>query len=151
MTQSHIRATLDRAGFKLNKRKYEFFKKELEFLRHIVGHQGIRINPESKKCVESIKRPYNVEELRGFQGFCSYLQMFIRNYALTASTLYELTEKHTPFDWSTQHEEAFYSLKQQLLSLPTLKFPARNERLHLFTGVSNKAVRAYLMQCCNTE
>ena len=42
---------LQKAGLKLNPKKCEFNKLEVEFLRYIIGIEGIKINPEKIKVI----------------------------------------------------------------------------------------------------
>ena len=43
---------LQKAGLKLNLTKYKFNKPEVEFLRYILGIEGIKINPEKIKVIQ---------------------------------------------------------------------------------------------------
>ena len=42
---------LQEAGLKLNPKKYKFNKLEVEFLRYIIGIEGIKIDPEKIKVI----------------------------------------------------------------------------------------------------
>ena len=43
---------LQKAGLKLNPKKYKFNKPEVEFLRYIIGIKEIKINPEKIKVIQ---------------------------------------------------------------------------------------------------
>ena len=43
---------LQEAGLKLNPKKYKFNKPEVEFLRYIIGIEGIKIDPEKIKVIQ---------------------------------------------------------------------------------------------------
>ena len=43
---------LQKVGLKLNLKKYNFNKPEVEFLRYIIGIEGIKINPEKIKVIQ---------------------------------------------------------------------------------------------------
>ena len=43
---------LQEVGLKLNLKKYEFNKLEVEFLRYIIGIKGIKIDPEKVKVIQ---------------------------------------------------------------------------------------------------
>jgi hypothetical protein len=42
---------LEKAGIKINKFKYTFHAKEMEFLSYIIGLDGIKINPKKVQAV----------------------------------------------------------------------------------------------------
>ena len=43
---------LQKVELKLNLKKYKFNKLEVEFLRYIIGIEGIKINPEKIKVIQ---------------------------------------------------------------------------------------------------
>ena len=43
---------LQEVGLKLNLKKYKFNKLEVEFLRYIIGIEGIKIDPEKIKVIQ---------------------------------------------------------------------------------------------------
>ncbi|KAL9254955.1 Retrovirus-related Pol polyprotein from transposon 17.6-like protein [Drosera capensis] len=62
----HLKVVLDslqKAGLKLNGKKYEFGKVSLVYLGHIIGEGTIRVDPEKVKAVLEWPRPQIVTEL----------------------------------------------------------------------------------------
>ena len=53
-------------------KKYDFIKKELKFLRHIVSREGIRMDPEKIEKMVNIEPPKNLKELRSRLGLFSF-------------------------------------------------------------------------------
>jgi hypothetical protein len=43
--------TLEKAGMRINKPKYTFYTKEVEFLSYIIGSDRIKINPKKVQTV----------------------------------------------------------------------------------------------------
>ena len=108
---------------KLNPKKCEFMSEEAEYLGHIVTPQGLKPNQRNLDAVKEFPVPTNVKQLRQFLGLTSHYQRFILGYAKTAQSLYNLTKQGTPFNWTVSCEQAFDSLKSELLTAPILAYP----------------------------
>ena len=63
---------LQEAGLKLNPKKYKFNKPEVEFLRYIIGIEGIKIDPEKIKAIQQWPTPTSVKEVQVFLGFANF-------------------------------------------------------------------------------
>ena len=72
------------AGLKLKPRKCQLFKKEVEYLGHIVSASGIKTDPKKIPAVRDRPEPNNITALRSFIGLCSYYRRFILGFADTA-------------------------------------------------------------------
>ena len=73
----HLRMVLDILGqHKLYAKmpKCEFNKPELQFLGHIVGRQGIRMDPSKTAVIAEWPLPKDAHELRSFLGLATYLR-----------------------------------------------------------------------------
>jgi hypothetical protein len=53
-------------------KKYEFGKRNIEFLGHIVGKDGLQLEVKKVKKIKNMKKPESVTEVRSFLGLCSY-------------------------------------------------------------------------------
>ena len=51
-------------GLMIKVKKYDFTKKKLKFLGHIINRKGIRINPEKIEKMVNIGSSKNLKELR---------------------------------------------------------------------------------------
>src|SRR5215213_10164598 len=52
--------------------KTRFHAKKVGFLGHIVGVNGIRMNPDKISAVQDWPTPKNVKDVQSFTGFCNY-------------------------------------------------------------------------------
>jgi hypothetical protein len=79
-------------------KKYEFGKRNIEFLGHIVGKDGLQ--PEVKKVekIKNMKRPESVTEVRSFLGLCSYYRKFMKDFSKIAKPLFNLVKKDNKFE-----------------------------------------------------
>ncbi len=79
-------------------------------------------------------------------GLCSYYRRFVRNFAVEAAPLHALTQKGAVFNWSSECEEAFRSLKHALSSPPIVAHPIFTLPFQLYTDASHDCVGSVLAQ-----
>ena len=77
---------------KLKASKCELFKKQINYLGHMVGHQGVATDPKNIEAVTVWPRPTTVTEIRSFLGFVSYYRRFIPNFSKIAKPLDKLLQ-----------------------------------------------------------
>ena len=92
---------LRNAGLKVKPTKCDFFKQEVMFLVHVISEKGISTDKSKVDKVVSWPTPTNLQQLQQFLGFASYYRRFIQNFATISKPLHRLTEKKTPFHWSS--------------------------------------------------
>ena len=78
---------LKAAGLKLKPSKCELFRKQINYLGHVVGHNGVTTDPIKIESVTEWPRPTTVTEGRSFLGFVSYYRRFIPNFSKVAKPL----------------------------------------------------------------
>ena len=62
---------------KLKLAKCEFGQSKIQFLGHIINHEGIRTLPEKTEEISKIKAPRNADKVRTFLGLLNYYHRFI--------------------------------------------------------------------------
>ena len=146
-----VLARFAQAGLKLKSQKCQLFKREVDFLGHVINEHGIHTNPQKIECVKTWPTPKNITELRSFLGLCSYYRRFIANYSHVAKPLTRLTEKDQRFNWTSECSEAFGRLKHMLVTAPILAHPDFTKPFILDTDASNHAIGAVLSQKTGNE
>ena len=73
---------------------------EVTFLGHIVGTEGIKVDPSKVEAVRDWPRPRNASEVRSFLGLAGYYWQFVEGFSKIASPMTELTKKNQRFAWS---------------------------------------------------
>ncbi|KAL1915188.1 uncharacterized protein VTP21DRAFT_7464 [Calcarisporiella thermophila] len=68
-------------GLKLKRSKCKFFRKEVKYLGHVIGENGISTDPEKTKAITEFLEPTNLTEVRRSYGLLSYYRRFIRNFS----------------------------------------------------------------------
>ncbi len=134
------------AGLKLKVNKCHFARSEVSYLGHVVSSQGLLPDEKNLVKVRSWPTPRTVTEVRAFVGLCSYYRRFVRNFAVEAAPLHALTQKSAVFNWSSECEEAFRSLKHALSSPPIVAHPIFTLPFQLYTDASHDCVGSVFAQ-----
>ena len=137
---------LKAAGLKLKPKKCFLFKREILYLGHVVSYKGVSCDPEKVEAVARWTPPRTVRQVRTFVGTVGYYKRFIKDYAEICRPLYHLTKPSVKFEWSSECEEAFQTLKDRLLSAPIMSYPREEGQYVLDTDASGFAIGAVLSQ-----
>ena len=78
---------------KLKLSKCQFWKKEIEYLGHLVSQEGINVMPDKINTVLRIKPPSNVKEAKSALGIMGYVASFIPMYSEVVRHINKLTRK----------------------------------------------------------
>lgn len=139
------------AGMLLNAEKCQFGRTKIKFLGHVISHDGLEVDRERVSDLLNIPPPSTVTELRKALGAFAYLHRYIPGFCDIAQPLYNLiNERKTgPLNWTSEHTEAFNSLKKRVAGAPCLKLPDFSKPFWLVTDASNVGIGAQLAQLDN--
>lgn len=79
--------------------KCEFNKPELQFLGHIVGRHGIRMDPATTATVSEWPVPKDAHQLRSVLGLATYFRRFVQGYSKLVSPLTDLLKGIAYWVW----------------------------------------------------
>ncbi|GET59962.1 enzymatic polyprotein, putative [Rhizophagus irregularis DAOM 181602=DAOM 197198] len=127
-------------------KKCRFLERNIEFLGHIVGNDGLRPDDKKIEKIKEMKAPTTVKEVRSFLGLCSYYRKFVKNFSKIARPISDLRKKGIPFIWRREQQEAFEKLKEKLIQYPILQHPDWKKEFLLITDASGKGLGAVLSQ-----
>ncbi|GKD44737.1 putative reverse transcriptase domain-containing protein [Tanacetum coccineum] len=147
--ENHLRLMLDllrKEKLYAKFSKCEFWLQEVHFLRHVVNHDGIHVDPSKIEAVKSWKAPMTPSEVRSFLGLAGYYRCFIENFSKIAKPLTSLTQKNQKYEWGEKQEEAFQTLKDNLCNAPILSLPDGVEDFVVYCDASNQGLGCVLMQ-----
>lgn len=129
--------------------KCEFEQKELQYLGHIVGAEGVKVNPAKTRVVEQWPTPRSVREVRSFLGLANYFRRFVQGFALLTAPLVRLTRKGLvwhPDTWDDKCQKSFDGVKHALTHAPVLALPDFSRPMEVICDASLTGVGAVLMQ-----
>eukprot|EP00731_Ephydatia_muelleri_P035045 Em0093g14a len=145
----NIRAVFDRirqGGLKLRADKCCFLQRNVKYLGHLVGVDGLQVDPDKVGKVASWPVPQSAQQVQQFLGFANYYRRFIQGFAEVAKPLHRLTEHAVNFSWTAECQEAFENLRSRLTRAPILAFPDYTLPFVLDTDASDLGIGAVLSQ-----
>jgi hypothetical protein len=83
----------------LKQSKCSFGASKVEYLGHLVGKAGVRLDPKNIKVMQDWSDPKNLKILRGFMGLKGYNCKFVTNYGNIATPLTALLKRNY-FTWT---------------------------------------------------
>ena len=141
-----VLAKLREHRFFANRAKCSFNKPELEFLGHIVGREGVRVDPKKVQVVRDWIPPKDAHGVRRFLGLSNYFRRFIHQYSEKALPLTRLLRTNAQFHWGPEQQQAFEAIKQALTTAPVLAMPDFTKPFTVVTDASDQTVGGVLLQ-----
>ncbi|CAD6236937.1 GSCOCG00012487001-RA-CDS [Cotesia congregata] len=137
---------LRKAGLQLQPDKCHLFRKEIDYLGHIISADGVRPDPKKTDAVKKFPVPNSFKKVREFLGLTGYYRRFIDNYAKISKPLTSLLQKDATFEWGEKQAEAFETLKNKLIQTPILQFPDFSREFIITTDACDYGIGACLSQ-----
>jgi RNase H-like domain found in reverse transcriptase/Integrase zinc binding domain len=87
-----------------------------------------------------------LKQTRSFLGFGNFYRKFISHYSELARPLNDLTKKDKKFEWTTECQEAFDTMKKRFTEEPVLLMPDQLKPFQIESDTSKVATGAVLTQ-----
>ena len=148
-TESKMKLVFDalrKANITLKPEKCVIATEVLRYLGFVVSVDGIHVDPQKVRAIESLTEPTDVKTLRSFLGKTNYFHDFIPEYSIIAAPLYELIKLEEPWLWTQVHTNAFNKLKRSLIEAPILRHFDPKLETELITDASTKGIAFKLTQ-----
>ncbi|GFT96123.1 retrovirus-related Pol polyprotein from transposon 17.6 [Trichonephila clavipes] len=136
----------ERIHLKFNPSKCQFLTKSCKFLGFVVTPKGILIDKDKSVSINEFPVPTDQKQIKSFLGCCNFYRRYIKNFAKRALPLTNLLRKDTPFEWTSETQEAFDDIKKAILNPPVLALPDPNAELQITTDASSRGIGAVLEQ-----
>lgn len=148
--QQHLKlifTKLREFNLKVQLDKSEFFRKDVEFLGHVITPEGVKPNPSKLEAIEKFPLPKTVKEIKSFLGLIGYYRRFISNFARLVSPMTKCLKKGSTINTNdSDFLRAFHSCKELLMNAPILAYPDFEKPFKLTTDASNIAIGGVLAQ-----
>jgi hypothetical protein len=129
----------------LKQSKCAFGASEVEYLGHLVGKDGVRVDLKKIEAMQDWPHPKTLKILRGFLGLTGYYRKFVKNYGKIAAPLTALLKKNS-FTWTPAVAQAFQTLKMAMCTTLVLALPDFTKTFVLECDASGKGIGVVLMQ-----
>ncbi len=136
-------------NLKLKPSKCSFGYTEVKLLGHIVGRNGICVDPEKVVAIQRLPIPTTPTEVKSVLGLASFYRRFIPHFSDISRPLTNLTKKEVKFVWTQTCQKAFEILKEKLITAPILTQFDDRLSVILYTDASNYGLGALLCQIQN--
>ena len=132
-------------------RKAFFGRKEVKFLGHIAGEDGLKVDPEKVEAIKKMPAPTDVTGIKRVLGMCGYYRKFVPNFGQRTANMTDLLRKENKFEWGKDCEAEFEDLKTALSEAPALLMPRWNLPFIVRTDASDAGMGVILLQCVDGE
>jgi hypothetical protein len=129
----------------LKQSKCDFGTSKVEYLGHLVGKDGVRVDPKKIEAMQDWRHPKTLKRLCGFLGLTGYYRKFVKNYGNIAAPLTALLKKNS-FTWTPAAAQDFQTLKTTMCTTLVLALPDFTKTFVLECDTSGKGIGAVLMQ-----
>ena len=85
------------ANLKINTLNCAFFQTKVQFLEHVVGKDGLQVDPEKINSVRKFPTPANQTHVKSFLRLASYYRRYVQGFADIARPLHKASETSSEF------------------------------------------------------
>ncbi|XP_054025457.1 uncharacterized protein LOC128898081 [Dryobates pubescens] len=134
-------------GYRVSPQKAQIVQQQVTYLGYELTAGQRVLGPERKEAICSIPLPNTVKALRTFLGMTGWCRLWIYNYGLLVKPLCELLkETDKDLQWNGEAEQAFHTLKKELMRAPALGLPDVTKPFLLYSHESQGIALGVLAQ-----
>ena len=125
--------------------KCEFGLKNILYLSHFIGQDGMKVDMEKIKAIIEWPHSKNFTELRGFIGICTYYRKFVKWFSQLTLPLIDLIKKYA-LKWHEGDQKYFQRMKEVISNCPILALPDFSKPFVLECDASGEGIGVVLKQ-----
>lgn len=134
------------ANLTINAEKSKFLMKKIKYLGHIMGEEGIMMDPEKIEAITNFPAPTSPSQVRRLMGMAGFYRKFIQNFSDVTAPIINLLKKDVKFCWTNEAQDAFELLKTLLSSVPVIASPKFSEPFLIRCDASTEGIGSVLFQ-----
>jgi Reverse transcriptase (RNA-dependent DNA polymerase) len=96
---SKVLKQLCKHGLYANGKKCDFHSESVDYLSHMIGPNGLQMDPAKVKVIQDWPEPWKVKDIQSFLGFANFYRRYIYNYSDIVVPLTCLTQKNIPWNF----------------------------------------------------
>ena len=150
--EEHLKAVaeaIDRLigmGMQINPRKTAWVVEDVDYLCLTITREGIKPQEKKIKAILSIKSPQTQTEVRHFVGLVNFYKKFYEGRSKTIAPITALTEEGVKFEWTSERQEAFETMKAVMAQDTLVSLPSPGEEFTVHTDASNEQIGGCVSQ-----
>jgi hypothetical protein len=130
----------------VNAAKCKWFNHAVTYLGFVITRSGIQPQPEKIQGILNMKAPKTQKEVRRFVVMVNFYRNLYPKHAELLAPLTDLCGQNKKFVWSTEHDEAFAKIKQQMAQEAMLTYPQFDQPFIVYTDASDKQIGGVITQ-----
>jgi len=92
-----------------------------------------------------------MKDVQKFLGLANYYRWFVKDFAMIAKPLYEMTRKETKWNWEERQQKVFEELKRRFMTESVLVTPDLDREMRVKADASDFAMGGILSMKCEDE
>jgi RNase H-like domain found in reverse transcriptase/Reverse transcriptase (RNA-dependent DNA polymerase)/Integrase zinc binding domain len=128
----------------LKAKKCEFCQTQIEYLGMIIEEGKISMDTVKLGGIRDWPVPTMLKQTRSFLGFGNFYRKFISHYSELAQPLNNLMKKDKKFEWTTDCQRAFDTMKKPFMEEPVLLMPDQSKPFQIESDALKVATGAVL-------
>ena len=121
-TFTNLQQVAKKCNIKFNYDKLQYKLNEVEFFGETSTTCGCKPSKDKVAAMTYIPSSTNKKQVESFIGTINYLAKFSPRLSEIAEPIREFAKDKVPFNWHTEHQAAFTSLKKEIASASVLAF-----------------------------
>jgi hypothetical protein len=130
----------------LKAKKCEFCQTRIEYLGMIIEEGRISMDAVKLGGIRDWPVPTMLKQTQSFLGFGNFYWKFISHYSKLARPLNDLMKKDKKFEWTTECQGAFDTMKKRFTEVPVLLMPDQSKPFQIESDTSKVATGMVLTQ-----
>lgn len=133
-------------GIKLNMVKCLFRLKEVNYMGHVISHEGLKPYPMKVAAIVNMEPPTDVASIERVKVLVNYLSRFMPKLADGRRPISILTHKGVEWTWGDTQKAAFDESKRLLAQAPVLAYFDPNKQLSVQSHANSKEIGDIFLQ-----